>query len=100
MKELQKFLGFTGFYRRFIEDYAKIAKPLTKLLCGSNPRKTGRKPVELPWCWGDDQGAAFRRLVHCMTHPPVLCYPDYSKPFLLRTDASNLGLGAVLCQPQ
>ena len=93
VKELQKFLGFTGFYRRFIEDYAKIAKPLTKLLCGSNPRKTGRKPVELPWCWGDDQEAAFRRLVHCMTHPPVLCYPDYSKPFLLRTDASKLGLG-------
>ena len=100
VKELQKFLGFTGFYRRFVKDYAKIAKPITQLLAGSNPRKTKKKPEYVPWVWAEDQDAAFRQLVTCMTQPPVLCYPDYAKPFLLRTDASKLGLGAVLCQKQ
>ena len=104
VKDLQKFLGFTGFYRRFIQDYAKIAKPITQLLAGSNPRKTlkkpSKKPVYVPWVWGDEQDVAFKALVSRMTTPPVLCYPDYTRPFILRTDASKLGLGAVLCQKQ
>lgn len=100
VKELQRFLGFTGFYRRFIEDYAKIAKPMTQLLAGSNPRKSKKKPEYVPWVWADEQEAAFKQLVLRMTQPPVLCYPDYTKPFILRTDASKLGLGAVLCQKQ
>ena len=52
------------------------------------------------WEWGDKQQEAFEVLIHCMTTPPVLAYPNYSLPFLLRIDASREGLGAVLCQEQ
>ena len=105
VKDVQKFLGFTGFYRRFIKDYAKVARPLTELLRGSNPRKkTGKKVAKTvaktKWKWGEDQDKAFQALIKQLTGPPVLCYPDFSKPFLLRTDASKQGLGAVLCQEQ
>ena len=105
VKDVQKFLGFTGFYRRFIKDYAKVAGPLTELLRGSNPRKkTGKKVLKTvaktEWKWGEDQDKAFQALIKHLTGPPVLCYPDFSKPFLLKTDASKQGLGAVLCQEQ
>ena len=101
VKDLQRFLGFTGFYRRFIQDYARVARPLTELLRGSNPRKLkGKKQVNTEWSWGEAQDNAFRALVHRLTQPPVLCYPDFSKPFIVRTDASKQGLGAVLCQEQ
>ena len=103
VKELQRFLGFTGFYRRFIQDYAKVAKPLTNLLKGSNScqaKSKKRKTVTLPWSWGPDEQTAFKSLVEKMIKPPVLCYPDYEKPFQVRVDASKDGLGAVLCQKQ
>jgi transposase InsO family protein len=100
VKELKKFIGFTGFYRRFIQDYARIAQPLTKLLgSGGDKRKKNqvRKAPE-PWEWTEEQQQAFERLIHCLTSPPVLTYPDYARPFLVRIDASCDGLGAVLCQ--
>lgn len=104
VKELQKFLGFTGYYRRFIKDYASVARPITNLLRGSNPRDSKAKKKKdtpaAPWIWGEEQQAAFRELIDRVTSPPVLCYPDYKKTFQLRTDASKLGLGAVLCQRQ
>ena len=100
VKDLQRFLGFTGFYW-FIQDYAKVARPLTELLRGSNPRKLkGKKLVNNEWSWGEAQDNAFKALVHRLTQLPVLCYPDFSKPFIVRTDASKQGLGAVLCQEQ
>ena len=103
VKELQRFLGFTGYYRRFIKNYARITCPLTHLLRGTNPRKVSGKrkfQPEVPWCWGDAQQKAFDELVQKMTSPPVLCYPDFTKPFQLRVDACKKGLGAVLCQEQ
>ena len=101
VKNLQRFLGFTGFYRRFIQDYAKVARPLTELLRGSNPRKLKvKKLVNNEWSWGEAQDNDFKALVHRLTQPPVLCYPDFSKPFIVRTDASKQGLRAVLFQEQ
>ena len=104
VKELQRFLGFTGYYSRFIKDYAKIPRPLTDLLKGSNPWKGHKKRkarnVEVPWCWQEEQQDAFKELVTQMISPPVLCYPDFTKPFIVRVDASKQGLGAILCQKQ
>ena len=101
VKELRIFLGFTGYYRRFVKDYSKIARPLNDLLTGPNPKKKrGRKPKvkPVPWQWEEAQQLAFEKLKDCLTSPPILGYPDFGKPFVLHTDASCQGLGAVLYQ--
>ena len=90
-----KFLGATGYFRRFIMGYAKIAKPLNNLLQGENS-KLKSHPVGLP----PDTLVAFQELkMKCLT-VPVLTFTDFKKPFLLETDASIEGLGAVLSQEQ
>ena len=86
-KEVQQFLGFAGYYRRFIRDFAEIARPLHKLTERSATFK-----------WTTDCQNAFDKLKQCLTTAPVLAYPDYTKPFLLDTDASDSGIGAVLSQ--
>ena len=96
VKELQKFLGFSGFYRKHIKDYASIARPLTDLI-GTQSNKKG-KSVQKEWIWGESQQKAFQDLISHLISPPVLAYPDFSQPFILRIDASKLGLGAVLYQ--
>ena len=98
VKELQQFLGLAGYFRRHVKDFARIARPL-HALTGSVKGKDGKsRPV--PWSWGSDQQAAFDKLKEVLTNPPLLVYPDFSKPFILRVDASYEGLGAVLCQEQ
>lgn len=100
LTETQSFLGFTGFYRRFIKGYAQIAKPLFLLSKGSSKRKKGSKTKVVPpkFCWGEDQDKAFHSLIQACISTPVLGFADYSKPFTLHTDASTDGLGAILYQ--
>lgn len=86
LKSLHGFLGLTGFYRRFIKDYANIAAPLTMLL---------RKDQ---FHWGDEAHAAFEELKSAMTKVPVLALPDFNIPFAIETDASGSGMGDVLLQ--
>ena len=107
VKELRAFLGFTGYYRRFVKDYARIVKPLNDLLVGHCTNKTSnqktkkkKKKVSVPWQWGDAQRLAFNSIKDVLMSPPVLAYADFSKPFILHTDASTEGLGAVLYQEQ
>ncbi|MCG8044577.1 MAG: RNase H-like domain-containing protein [Candidatus Thiodiazotropha endolucinida] len=105
VKELRSFLGFTGYYRRFIRDYAKIVKPLNDLLVGHCTHKVPgqkkkKKKESVPWQWGDAQELAFNSLKEKLSSPPILAYADFSKPFILHTDASTEGLGAVLYQEQ
>ena len=87
--QVRAFLGLTGFYREYIPAYAEIAVPLTDLT------KKG-KPNLVEWDRSHDE--AFRTLKHKIAMKPVLKLPDTEKPFVLRTDASDLGVGAMLMQ--
>ena len=92
---VRKFIGATGYFRRFIKNYARIAEPLNNLI-GCDNAKLKNHPVTL----SPEAKDAFNILKQkCMT-APVLAFADLEKPFLLETDASTLGLGAVLQQVQ
>ncbi|MEE4247445.1 MAG: RNase H-like domain-containing protein [Kangiellaceae bacterium] len=97
MKELHRFLGFVGYYRRFIEGFSRIARPLHDLFKGTQKKKRHRS-VEETFVWGEEQQSAFRELVVRCSEAPVLGFADYGKPFVVHTDASQEGLGAVLYQ--
>lgn len=112
-EELEKFLGFAGYYRRFVEGYSKIAKPLNALKSGYNhPRKRGKiykrpcpkGPVNCRVPFGDkwtpECDLAFRVLVEKLTSAPILAFADPKLPYVLHTDASGEGLGAALYQEQ
>ena len=86
-KEVQQFLGFANYYRRFIQNFSQIAKPLHRL--------TERN---CPFKWTPECQQSFDNLRVKLTTAPVLAYPDYSRPFILDTDASDSGIGAVLSQ--
>ena len=101
LKELRSFLGFAGYYRRYIDGFSQLAKPLNDLLVGHSTNKTSKsKKSATSWCWGSEQQSAFDSLLERLSSPPILAYADFSKPFLLNTDASGVGLGAVLYQVQ
>ena len=88
-KQVQSFLGMVGFYRKFIPQFAEIALPLTNLTKKGCPNKI---------VWEDEHQRSFERLKSNMTHKPILRLANLNEPFILRTDASNVGLGAVLLQ--
>ena len=93
--DVRSFAGFTNNYRKFIKDYAKVARPLNELISGDNAKKK-RQLVQ----WNDKCQEAFEKLKQICMNSPVLAYADYQKPFIVHTDASTLGLGAVLSQKQ
>jgi hypothetical protein len=85
--QIRCFLGLAGYYRRFILDFSRIAKPMTELL------KKGVK-----FLWTDECDKAFHTLREYLTSAPVLTQPDMSKPFEVFCDASGTSLGCVLMQ--
>ncbi len=87
-KELQSFLGFTNFYRRFIKNYSKIVKPMTQL--------TGNDA----WKWGRAQQEAFKQLKKQLAEDVVLAIPTNEGKFRVEADASEGAIGAVLSQEQ
>ncbi|XP_076439384.1 uncharacterized protein LOC143278408 [Babylonia areolata] len=88
-RQLRGFLGLVGYYRRFVPQFAEIALPLTD-------RTKGKEPAHVKW--DESCERAFLQLKQVLCSRPVCLLPDLSKPFVLRTDASAVGLGALLLQ--
>ena len=89
VSDIRSFLGLASYYRRFIENFSDVAYPLTRLT-------QKNKKFE----WTDECDVAFNTLKHLLTTAPVLSYPSSNDPFILDTDASAYGVGAVLSQIQ
>ncbi|KAL0150712.1 hypothetical protein M9458_054016 [Cirrhinus mrigala] len=88
IKQLQRFLGFANFYRRFIQGYSLLAAPLTSLLRG--------KPKKL--CWTTEATNAFLAMKEAFCSAPLLRHPNPKSRFVVEVDAATLGVGAVLSQ--
>ncbi|KAI2659483.1 Transposon Tf2-9 polyprotein [Labeo rohita] len=88
LKELQRFLGFANFYRRFIRNFSSVAAPLTSM--------TKRQTTRLTW--SQEALQAFDELRVRFTSAPILRHPDPNKPFIVEVDASSTGVGAILSQ--
>ncbi len=89
--QVRAFLGLAGYYRCFIPNFSSLASPLTDLTRKGQPEKVP---------WGPEEEEAFQRVKTALTSEPILRAPDFSCPFLVQTDASDTGLGAVLSQVQ
>jgi len=87
VKQIQQYLGLCNYYRRFIEDFAKIAAPLYHLL-----------KKEVAWNWSNQCQMAFETLKQKLVEYPILRLPDFQRKFVLFTDASNSAVGALLSQ--
>jgi len=86
LTEVQSFLGFANFYRRFIQDYSRVARPRTQLTKGD----------EKEWKWNPQAEKAFQELKRRFTTAPILAHFDATKPVIIETDASDFAIGAVL----
>lgn len=109
--EVRKLLGFLSYYRTYIQDFSRIAKPIYELLQCKNPvitvpqlRQKRGKGAQLSSRtliqWTEEHQRTLDQLIHILSNPPVLAYPDFELPYVLHTDASQQGLGAVLYQRQ
>uniref|UniRef100_A0A3B3H4P4 Gypsy retrotransposon integrase-like protein 1 n=1 Tax=Oryzias latipes TaxID=8090 RepID=A0A3B3H4P4_ORYLA len=108
--DVRRLLGFLSYYRSYVQDFSRIARPLYELL-QKNPsvlqtksqRKNNKGPQlssSTPVEWKIEHQQILEHLINILTNPPVLAYPDFDQPFTLHTDASQNGLGAVLYQNQ
>ena len=84
IKQLRGFLGLTRFYRKFVQHYASIAAPLTNL------------PKRDSFTWSEEAQRSFEQLKDAMTNTPVLMSPNFQEDFIIETDASEQGMGAIL----
>ncbi|QRW23889.1 Retrotransposable element Tf2 protein [Rhizoctonia solani] len=89
VKEVQSFLGFANFLRRFVANFSHMARPLHNLV-----------KKDTPWKWDTREQEAFQGLKDAITNAPVLCHADPTKPYFLETDASGAALGSILSQRQ
>ncbi|KAK7089134.1 hypothetical protein V1264_024611 [Littorina saxatilis] len=90
-KEVRAFLGLAGFYRKYVSDYANLSAPLTDLTKKGLPERV---------VWNEECEEAFTKLKQSLVCKPVLLLPDIDKPYTVRSDASDIAIGAVLLQDQ
>lgn len=101
VKELRSFLDFCSYYRRFIKGFSQIAGPLHDTVNACLKETSQMRANQLFRSARTAQcQQAFELLKEKLTSAPTLGYADFTQPFILETDASSLGLGAVLCQAQ
>lgn len=93
--DVQVFLGFCNYYRRFIRRYSHISRPITSLLKGS---KNGRKTGDFSQEWKEKQQNAFLELLDAFTRTPILRHYDPARPSRIETDASDVAVGAIYSQ--
>lgn len=115
--DLRQRLGFLSYYRSFIPNFSRVAQPLYSLLTApdseehtpNHPKERHKKtvkknkghlPSRTPIQWTSAHQEVSNQLIDALTKPPVLGYPDFTEPFVLHCDASQIGLGAVLYQRQ
>lgn len=97
LKQLRSFLGLASYFRRFVPSFSKIVSPLNALLSGGHNKN---KNCDITDKWDEKCTEAFTNLKTALTTAPILGYPDFTKPFIVETDASLQGLGAILSQQQ
>ena len=105
-------MGMLGYFRRFIQDYSKIARPIFDMLekpkekkeqnckTRNNTKNSSQLPLSTAVVWNNVQKDALDKLITATTTMPILSYPDFDQPFILHTDASEDGLGCILYQQQ
>ena len=114
--EVRQVISLLGYYRKFIKDFSCISKPIYDLFAAkptvdsSNKtslaaktkmkRSTGQLPSSTPIHWTEEHQTVLEHLIEHLTSPPIMAYPKCNEPFLLHTDASETGVGAVLYQEQ
>ncbi len=87
ISKLRGFLGVVGFFRKYIQGFGQITKPLNDMISS----KFGN-------CWTLERNAAWKELKKQLTEAPILRHPDFTRPFILYTDVSKKGVGAILAQ--
>ncbi len=112
ISEVRQLVGLLGYYRRFIPNFSKIARPIYALLTGQDgdnkpnirtkmTKKTnGPLPSTTKIVLRREHQAALEDLIRHIIHPPIMAYPDFNLPYIVHTDTSEKGLGAVLYQQQ
>lgn len=111
--DVRRIAGFLSYYRSYVQDFSRVAKPIYELLqqnrnqeqqsqerCKAQKGKGAQLPSRTPVEWTEQHQEALCKLIDQLVNPPILAYPDFELPFVLHTDASNKGLGAVLYQRQ
>ena len=106
VNEVRKLMGFLNYYRRYIENFSRIAKPIYDLVKTQETDKkgksirTGKQGGNQLVSWTSTHQSVLEKLIKCLVSAPVMAYPDPRHPYVLHTDASESGLGAVLYQEQ
>ena len=108
VNEVRKLMGFLNYYRRYIGNFSRIAQPIYDIVKVTDSNSTGAttarkhnsKRSNQPVSWTANHQSALEKLIKCLVNAPVMAYPNPNSPYVLHTDASEDGLGAVLYQEQ